>query len=246
MGSGTEYAQAYQKARQAYLQGSYQEAADVIDQLAIDHPDDPDVLLLRGHIYCYGLQRYDVAQQEYQSVLGLTADEQYISYANDGLAYASQFVGETGGSDVGIADVDSDFASTTQESINGNSVGYAQSDDYGADDYGAGDDDFSFDSVDFDSLGNAASDDDFGTSSPSEDYSPGTDGDFTDPFAVDDDDPFAAGAAMTDDFSDPFAAGNAPREDDTHPSFDDTFICRRGSFRAARKDAPGVRLASCE
>ncbi len=204
MGSGTEYAQAYQKARQAYLQGSYQEAADVIDQLAIDHPDDPDVLLLRGHIYCYGLQRYDIAQQEYQSVLGLTADEQYISYANDGLAYASQFVGNSG-TDTGL-DVDSDFSSTAQ-STNGNSVEYAQSDDYGAED------DFNFDSVDFDSLGNAASDEAFGQPSAS-DYSPGADGDFTDPFAMGDDDPFAAGAAMTDDFSDPFA-GDSARDDDT-------------------------------
>ncbi len=91
MGLGTDYANKYQKAEKAYMQGKYEEAADLVDQLADVHPDDVSVRLLKGHIYCYGLHSYDVACQQYQAVLSLTADEEYIDYANNGLSYASQF-----------------------------------------------------------------------------------------------------------------------------------------------------------
>jgi twitching motility protein PilJ len=93
MASSTDYSQAYQTAERAYMQGSYEEAAVAIDQLANEYPSDPSVLLLRGHIYCYGLQNYDVAQDQYQAVLGLTSDPEFVDFANNGLAYASQFVG---------------------------------------------------------------------------------------------------------------------------------------------------------
>jgi twitching motility protein PilJ len=224
MGSGTEYAQAYQRAERAYLQGSYQDAADIIDQLAVDHPDDPNVLLLRGHIYCYGLQRYDVAQQEYQAVLNLTSDEQYMNYANDGLAYASQFVGApaAGGN---LEFDDGGFAGTVQEpfesyssSQNGNSTGYGDADS---------EEGFSFDSVDFDSLGESnfgqeadESMDDFVSGG----FEPDQVQDFADPFAGGD--PF--NPSGTAEFTDPFADLGSDRGDDTHPSFDDTFIPPNG------------------
>jgi twitching motility protein PilJ len=91
MASGIDYSQAYQKAERAYVQGNYTEAAAVIDQLADDYPEDPSVLLLRGHIYCYGLQRYDVASAQYSAVLDLTTEPEYVDYANNGLEYANQF-----------------------------------------------------------------------------------------------------------------------------------------------------------
>lgn len=91
MASGIDYSQAYQKAERAYMQGSYEEAATVIDQLAQEYPTDPSVLLLRGHIYCYGLHQYDVAREQYKSVLTLTTDADFVDYANNGLAYANQF-----------------------------------------------------------------------------------------------------------------------------------------------------------
>ncbi|MBD2110976.1 MULTISPECIES: methyl-accepting chemotaxis protein [Cyanophyceae] len=94
MASGIDYSQAYQKAERAYVQGNYSEAAAVIDQLADDYPDDPSVLLLRGHIYCYGLQRYDVAAAQYSAVLDLTSEPEYVDYASNGLDYASQFAAE--------------------------------------------------------------------------------------------------------------------------------------------------------
>jgi twitching motility protein PilJ len=119
MASSTGYAQEYQQAERAYMLGSYDEAASIIDRLAESYPGDPNVCLLRGHIYCYGLQQYDLAREQYQSVLGLTADAEYINYANNGLAYADQYgaensLGATGGKmDDAFADIDADFVSTT-------------------------------------------------------------------------------------------------------------------------------------
>jgi twitching motility protein PilJ len=112
MGSSTEYAQEYQQAERAYMQGSYEDAAAIIDRLAEHYPADPNVRLLRGHIYCYGLQQYDVAQAQYQEVLNLTSDQEYVDYANNGLAYASQFV-EPPSANAAFSDIDADFNSTT-------------------------------------------------------------------------------------------------------------------------------------
>ncbi|MEM7769940.1 MAG: methyl-accepting chemotaxis protein [Cyanobacteria bacterium P01_E01_bin.6] len=91
MGLGTDYAHEYKRAEKAYMQGNYEDAASIIDQLVEAHPDDVSVCLLRGHIYCYGLHQYGVAQEQYQSVLSLTSDQDYVDYATNGLAYASQF-----------------------------------------------------------------------------------------------------------------------------------------------------------
>ena len=90
MASSTDYTQAYQKAERAYMQGSYEDAAAVIDKLAADFPEDPSVLLLRGHIYCYGLQQYREAKEQYQEVLEITSDPEFVDFANNGLAYAEE------------------------------------------------------------------------------------------------------------------------------------------------------------
>ncbi|HEY9627598.1 MAG TPA: methyl-accepting chemotaxis protein [Coleofasciculaceae cyanobacterium] len=92
MGSVTGFASEYQQAERAYMLGSYEEAAAIIDRLVEAQPSDPSVRLLRGHIYCYGLQQFDVACEQYQSVLSLTDDTEFVNYANNGLAYADQFV----------------------------------------------------------------------------------------------------------------------------------------------------------
>lgn len=99
MASGIDYAQTYQAAERAYMQGSYEQAADLIEQLAENYPSDPNVLLLKGHIYCYGLSAYDVARTQYKSVLNLTSDPEFVNYANNGLTYAEQM-------DVGQIQVD--------------------------------------------------------------------------------------------------------------------------------------------
>ncbi len=92
MASGIDYSQAYQTAERAYVQGNYQDAAAAIDQLAEEYPDDPSVLLLRGHIYCYGLQQYDLARDLYTTVLQVTSEEEYVDYATNGLDYTTQFL----------------------------------------------------------------------------------------------------------------------------------------------------------
>jgi twitching motility protein PilJ len=91
MASGTKFADEYKQAERAYMLGSYEEAAVIIDRLSENYPTDPTVCLLKGHIYCYGLQRFDVAKEQYQSVLNLTTDAEYINYANKGLADAEEF-----------------------------------------------------------------------------------------------------------------------------------------------------------
>ena len=96
MASGIDYSQAYQKAERAYIQGNYQDAAAVIDALAEEYPEDPSVLLLRGHIYCYGLQQYEVASEQYSNVLACTSDSEFVDYATTGLDYVSQFLGNAG------------------------------------------------------------------------------------------------------------------------------------------------------
>jgi twitching motility protein PilJ len=90
MASSTDYTQAYQKAERAYMQGSYEDAAGIIDQLAAEYPTDPSVLLLRGHIYCYGLHRFSEAREQYQAVLKVTTDPEFVDFANNGLAYAEE------------------------------------------------------------------------------------------------------------------------------------------------------------
>ncbi len=85
-----EYEEKYTDAEKAYYLGNYQEAATIIDRMAEDFPDEPTILLLRGHIYCYGLQQYEFAQKQYESVLRLTQDIEYINYANNGLEQARQ------------------------------------------------------------------------------------------------------------------------------------------------------------
>ena len=72
------------------MQGSDEDAAGIIDQLAADYPSDPSVLLLRGHIYCYGLHRYSEAREQYQAVLDVTADPEFVDFAHNGLAYAEE------------------------------------------------------------------------------------------------------------------------------------------------------------
>jgi twitching motility protein PilJ len=101
MASGTDYAQEYGQAERAYLQGNYPEAAAICDRLVDDFPNDPSVRLLRGHVYCYGLQQYDVAREQYEMVLNLTSEPDFVGYANNGLEYASQLAGGSDSGDFG-------------------------------------------------------------------------------------------------------------------------------------------------
>ncbi|MGD1851709.1 MAG: hypothetical protein ACFCBU_14320 [Cyanophyceae cyanobacterium] len=132
MAPSMDYNQEYQRANTAYVQGDYEAAAEIIDRLVMVEPDDANARLLRGHIYCYGLQRYEVAQDDYQAVLSLTSDPTFLEYAQTGLQDVTQGLGtaSSNGSsgdanDEGqFADLDFDF----EDSASGLGAGLSTSD----------------------------------------------------------------------------------------------------------------------
>lgn len=94
MASGTDYTQKYQRAITAYMNGSYEEAAQLTDQLVGNHPQDPNLRLLRGHIHCC-LQSYEDARTQYRMVLDLSSDPELVECAQTSLADVDRFQGET-------------------------------------------------------------------------------------------------------------------------------------------------------
>ncbi len=84
MGSSTRKQQEYEQAKVAYMKQRYEEAAEIIEKLVQDSPHDPEILLLRGHIYCY-FQDFEGAKEQYHAVLENTDDEDYIENAKSGL-----------------------------------------------------------------------------------------------------------------------------------------------------------------
>jgi twitching motility protein PilJ len=98
MVSTPNYDREYQQAEAAYSQGDYKKAAGIIDKLLPSCADDSNTRLLRGHIYCYGLQQFEIGRQEYEAVLKIARDPQSLQYARDGIDYAqSNLVGDSGG-----------------------------------------------------------------------------------------------------------------------------------------------------
>jgi twitching motility protein PilJ len=91
-----DYAAEYQLAETAYLQGNYEQAASSIDALVTKFETDPSVRLLRGHIYCYGLAQPEIGKKEYEYVLQISADPEFIQFAQSGLEYATSCLNQTG------------------------------------------------------------------------------------------------------------------------------------------------------
>ncbi len=90
MASGTNYSQEYGQAEKAYLESNFAQAAEIIDHLADEFPNDPNVLLLRGHIYCYGFQNYDLAKHQYEMVLNLSEEQDLLDFAHSGIEQVEQ------------------------------------------------------------------------------------------------------------------------------------------------------------
>lgn len=90
MAASINHDQEYQQAQKAYIQGNYEEAATLVDRLIQDFPNDPTSRLLRGHIYCI-LEQYDMAREQYQLVLNLTDDPEFIDCANNSIESISQY-----------------------------------------------------------------------------------------------------------------------------------------------------------
>ena len=86
MASGTNYLQEeYGQAEKAYQDGDFDRAAQIIDRLAEEFADNPNVLLLRGHIYCAGFQNYEEARKQYEAVLSLSSEPDIIDCAHSGI-----------------------------------------------------------------------------------------------------------------------------------------------------------------
>ncbi|MGI0483095.1 methyl-accepting chemotaxis protein [Geminocystis sp. CENA526] len=85
MVSETDYQQRYGQAQTAYLEGDLKLAIKIVDSITRDYPEDPSVLLLKGHIYLRQ-QEYDTAKTTYKQVLNLTDHEELVSLAHQGLA----------------------------------------------------------------------------------------------------------------------------------------------------------------
>ena len=92
MATSTNFQQDYQRAEAAYMEGNFSEAAALVYQLVEDFPEDPSARLLCGHIYCYGLQQYDVAREQYTVVLGLSDDPSLVEHAHSGITCTDQFL----------------------------------------------------------------------------------------------------------------------------------------------------------
>ncbi|MEG3847834.1 HAMP domain-containing methyl-accepting chemotaxis protein [Microcoleus sp. herbarium19] len=92
MTTSTNFQQDYQRAEAAYMDGNYSDAAALVYQLVEDFPEDPSARLLCGHIYCYGLQQYEVAREQYTVVLGLSDDPSLVEHAHNGITYTDQFL----------------------------------------------------------------------------------------------------------------------------------------------------------
>lgn len=222
MASSTEYAQEYNQAQKAYLQGNYEDAAKIIDRLVQDFPSDPSACLLRGHIYCYGLQQFDVAREQYQTVMGLTADPEFTGYANQGLEYIESLGGvdehNGNGSDGNEAVADFDAFDDQFDDFNQQNLA-----DFSAATVWQSEDDLSPDSDRFD-VGSLGSHDNgrYGLDADDAFASPNT---FDNPFAEDNSYPNSFGNEVVSPFSDPFAdeaASAFPGTDSEYPSFSDT------------------------
>jgi twitching motility protein PilJ len=92
MATSTNFQQDYERAEAAYMDGNYSEAAALVYQLVEDFPEDPSARLLCGHIYCYGLQQYEVAREQYMVVLSLSDDPSLVEHSHSGISHTDQFL----------------------------------------------------------------------------------------------------------------------------------------------------------
>ena len=115
MASSINYDQEYQQAQTAYIQGNYEEAATLVNQLVQDFPDDPSSRLLRGHVYCI-LQQYDLAREQYQVVMNLTKETELIECANNGLESVNQYERSYQSASDGASDSDDTFDASIDSS----------------------------------------------------------------------------------------------------------------------------------
>ncbi len=90
MAPSIDYEQMYQQAYKAYVNQKYEAAAKLLEQVVQHLTQDPNVFLLKGHVY-YVLQDFDIAKEAYQAVLNLTSDREILGFARNGLENISNY-----------------------------------------------------------------------------------------------------------------------------------------------------------
>lgn len=89
MASSMQYQKEYDKASKAYMQGDYDQAGQLTQDLVRVCPSDPMCRLLHAHINL-ALERYQDSIAEYETVLQLTDDNSILEYAHSGIAAAKE------------------------------------------------------------------------------------------------------------------------------------------------------------
>ncbi|HBC43373.1 MAG TPA: methyl-accepting chemotaxis protein [Pseudanabaena sp.] len=89
MASSTQHQKEYEKASLAYMQGDYNQAAKLTQDLVQTCPSEPMYRLLHAHINL-ALERYQDSIGEYEIVLQLTDDSSILEYAHSGIAAAKE------------------------------------------------------------------------------------------------------------------------------------------------------------
>ncbi len=145
MTSGTDYAKLYNEAYAAYGQGNFEQAATLMEPMAEAFPEDPDVLLLRGHIY-FSLGRYETACQQYKLVISSSDRPDLVDCANQGLIQAQQLLDKSGNNHNGnnltqSSNISSGAVDTEEQ--------WSESESSSDDDWGS--QDFDLDGLDWDS-----------------------------------------------------------------------------------------------
>ena len=84
-----DYQERYKQAHAAYCKGKYDQANQIINEMAQKYPKDVNIMLLQGHINV-GLENCGVAKEFYQAVLSISDRSELKDYALQGLAQVKQ------------------------------------------------------------------------------------------------------------------------------------------------------------
>ncbi|MFP4133911.1 MAG: methyl-accepting chemotaxis protein [Halothece sp.] len=90
MASGIQYQNQYKRAEAAYFRGDYEQAAQILEQIPANDQTNPEVLLLKGHVYSY-FEEFDRAEEQYNLVLENAKSEDYLQCARSGIENVKQW-----------------------------------------------------------------------------------------------------------------------------------------------------------
>lgn len=90
MASGIQHQNEYKRAEAAYFRGDYEEAAQILEKIPGNDQTNPEVLLLKGHVYSY-FEEFDRAEEQYNLVLENAKSEDYLQCARSGIENVKQW-----------------------------------------------------------------------------------------------------------------------------------------------------------